>query len=190
MRTNKQIKDIIRPLVNLIQPSKLITDHNRTDQGLYRYNAFNKTWYDTRTKDELHAVKKSIETTLKKEMPKGEVFWTTFKEYEPQIQGIGYTRSKKVKGELRKPFVSKNMRASNEYRDCVNCIYTVNIYPHGSLDSHLRAYGVQLDRDLYALSELIQFIFRGSVREHKPMSLYILSDRMRKLFVEWMESDN
>lgn len=122
-------------------------------------------------------------------MGKGEVFWTTFKDYESKLQGIGYTRAKKINGELRKAFVSKNMRASNEYRDCVNCIYMVNIYPHGSLNNHLISYGVVLDQELYALSELIQFIFRGSIRDHKPMHLYILSDRMRRLFTEWLDTD-
>lgn len=191
MRTNKQIKDIIRPLITLTQPTKLITDLQRSHQGLYVTNIFKKGWYDSiATEDDFHAIKKSIEITLKKDMGKGEVFWTTFKDYEPKLQGIGYTRAKKVKGELRKPFVSKNMRASNEYRDCVNCIYTVNIYPHGSLNNHLISYGVVLDQELYALSELIQFIFRGSIRDHKPMHLYILSDRMRRLFTEWLATDN
>lgn len=129
MRTNKQIKDIIRPLLTLTQPTKLITDLQRSSQGLYVTNIFKKGWYDLiATDDDFHSIKKSIEITLKKDMGKGEVFWTTFKDYEPKLQGIGYTRAKKVNGELRKPFVSKNMRASNEYRDCVNCIYTVNIY--------------------------------------------------------------
>ena len=190
MRTNKQIKDIIRPLLTLTQPTKLITDLQRSSQGLYVTNIFKKGWYDSiATDDDFHAIKKSIEITLKKDMGKGEVFWTTFKDYEPKLQGIGYTRAKKVNGELRKPFVSKNMRASNEYRDCVNCIYTVNIYPHGSLNNHLISYGVVLDQELYALSELIQFIFRGSIRDHKPMYLYILSDRMRRLFTEWLNTD-
>lgn len=190
MRTNKQIKDIIRPLITLTQPTKLITDLQRSSQGLYVTNIFKKGWYDSiATDDDFHSIKKSIEITLKKDMGRGEVFWTTFKDYEPKLQGIGYTRAKKVNGELRKPFVSKNMRASNEYRDCVNCIYTVNIYPHGSLNNHLISYGVVLDQELYALSELIQFIFRGSIRDHKPMHLYILSDRMRRLFTEWLATD-
>ncbi len=190
MRTNKEIKDIIRPLITLTQPTKLITDLQRSSQGLYVTNIFKKGWYDYVATDAVfHSIKKSVEVTLKRDMGKGEVFWTTFKDYEPKLQGIGYTRAKKIGKDLRKPFVSKNMRASNEYRDCVNCIYTVNIYPHGSLNSHLKMYGVVLDQELYALSELIQFIFRGSIRDHKPMHLYILSDRMRRLFVEWLATD-
>ena len=189
MRNPSDIKQILRQKLHIVPRAKPITDLQRTSQGLYKRSVFNSTWYQSQTEDVFSCIKASIETTLKKQMPKGEVFWTTFKDYKPKLSGTGYTRAKKIRGQLREPFVSKNMRASNEYRDCVNCIYTVNIYPHGSLDSHLRQFGVQLDRDLYALSELVQFIFRGSIREHNDMWVYILSERMQKLLEDWLTLD-
>lgn len=189
MRKPSEIKSILREKLHLVPRSRLVTELQRTVQGLYKTSTFNVSWYQTQTKDDLKALKASIETTLKKQMPKGEVFWTTFKDYENDLSGTGYTRAKRVNGELRKPFVSKNMRASNEYRDCTNCIYAVNIYPHGTLDSHLRQFGVELDRNLYALSELVQFIFRGSIRQHQDMYVYILSERMEKLLLEWIALD-
>lgn len=184
-----QIKAILRSKLHFIPRSKYLTDIQRTVQGLRYSGAFNVGWYKEQSEEALERVKRSIETTLKEQMPKGEVFWTTFKDYETKLAGIGYTRAKRINGELRKPFVSKNMRASNEYKDCTNCIYTVNIYPHGSLDSHLRQFGVQIDRDLYALSELVQFVFRGSIREHKDMYVYILSERMQGLLEDWLTLD-
>ena len=189
MRSPAEIKQILREKLHFVPRSKLITDLQRTEQGLYYRSAFNVTWYQRQTDETLSAVKASIETTLKKQMPKGEVFWTTFKDYRHKLTGTGYTRAKKIRGELREPFVSKNMRASNEYRDCVNCIYTVNIYPNGSLDSHLAQFGVHINDDLYALSELVQFVFRGCIREHKDMWVYILSERMEGLLKEWLELD-
>lgn len=189
LRKPDEIKQILRDKLHFVKHPKLITDLQRTHQGLYKSNVFNVGWYQKSTKDTLERVKKSIETTLKEQIPKGEVFWTTFKDYEKDLEGVGYTRAKKTNGVLRKPFVSKNMRASNEYRDCTNCIYAVNIYPHGSLDSHLRQFDVQIDKDLFALSEVIQFIFRGSIREHKDMYVYILSERMLKLVKDWLALD-
>ena len=189
LRHPAEIKQILRNKLHFIQHSKLITDLQRTHQGLYKSNVFNVGWYQKTDKAMLEKVKRSVETTLKEQMPKGEIFWTTFKDYEKYMEGSGYTRAKKVDGVLRKPFVSKNMRASNEYRDCTNCIYMVNIYPHGSLDSHLRQFDVQIDRDLFALSEVVQFIFRGSIRKHEDMYVYILSERMLHLVQDWLKLD-
>lgn len=195
MRKTAEIKSIIRDRIVLVEPPKLIRDLQRTEYGVRKSNVFNKGWYDKTAKPaDLERIKKSIEKTLKDEMGKGNVFWTTFKDYEADLAGIGYTRAKKITDDegnkkLRKPFVAKNMRASNEYRDCVNCIYTINIYPHGSLSSHLAQHQVHLDEDSYALSEIIQFIFRGCIREHKTMHLYILSDRMRDLVSNWLKED-
>lgn len=188
MRLTADIKAVIRNKVHLIQPPKLIRDLQRSEYGAPKTGAFNVSWYQENEK-ELERIKKSIETTLKDDMDKGYVFWTTFKDYESDLAGVGYKRARKFEGKLRKPFVPKNMRASNEYRDCTNCIYTINIYPHGSLDSHLKGFGIHLDKDMYALSEIVQFIFRGSIREHKDMYLYILSDRMRTLVQNWLAED-
>lgn len=191
-KTTKEIKEIIRDKIRLINPPKLIKDYQLTQYGLPNNSVFNKSWYDNEAKvADFDKMKRSIESTLKEEMDrKGATFWTTFKDYESDLAGIGYTRARKVEGKLRKPFVSKNIRASNDYRDCVNCIYTLNIYPHGSLSSHLAQHGVHIDRDLYALSELVQFFFRGCIRDHKEMNLYILSNRMRDLVRTWLACDS
>lgn len=189
LRTNREIKDIIRPLLHIVEPPKIIVDMQRTERGLYKRHVFNYTWYEKESEGLLPKVKKSIETTLKKKMPKGATFWTTFKDWRGELEGVGYTRGKKIGGEVRSPFVAKNKRASNEYRDCVNCIYTINIYPNGSLETHLSGVGVSLDRDMFALSELIQFIFRGSIRQHKDMYVLILSERMSGLLKDWLQTD-
>lgn len=190
LRSNKEIKQLIRDKLKLIEPSRAIKDMQRTAYGAPLDSTFNVSWYQGAKDEELTKVRKSVEVTLKEQMGPGPTFWTTFKDYEKKLAGVGYKRARKApEGGLRKPFVSKNMRASNEYRDCTNCIYTINIYPHGSLDNHLKMFGINLDRELYALSEIVQFIFRGSIREHKQMDLYILSDRMRRIVKQWLDEE-
>lgn len=189
LRSSKEIKSLIRDNLNIIHPSRYVTSLQRTENGFVDLSKFHVGWYENQSYDDLVLLRKSIETTLKQNMRKGNVFWTTFKAYQSVLAGVGYKRAKKVDGVKRSPFVSKNMRASNEYKDCTNCIYTINIHPNGSLKSHLAASGVLMDRDKYALSELVQFIFRGSIREYKPMDLYILSDRMRALLEDWLLLD-
>ena len=46
--------------------------------------------------------------------------------------------------------------------------------------------GVSVDEDTWALSELIQWVFRSAIRENKEINVYIPSERMRNLLVEWL----
>lgn len=39
----------------------------------------------------------------------------------------------------------------------------------------------------FALSEMIQFIWRSAIRDNKPIKLYIPSVRMRNLLEKWIE---
>lgn len=46
---------------------------------------------------------------------------------------------------------------------------------------------VSVDEDLLAVSDLIQFMFRGCIRKGKRMNCYIPSERMRSLLKDWAE---
>jgi len=43
-----------------------------------------------------------------------------------------------------------------------------------------------ISHDDYALTELIQIIWRTQVRNKKPVTVYIPSKRMRDLFLNWL----
>ena len=42
----------------------------------------------------------------------------------------------------------------------------------------------------FALSELVQFVYRSAIRNGKPIDVYIPSKRMRDLFIEWLKKPN
>ena len=46
--------------------------------------------------------------------------------------------------------------------------------------------GVTVDEETYALSELVQWIFRSQLRDGKEINLYIPSERMRRLLKKWL----
>jgi hypothetical protein len=48
--------------------------------------------------------------------------------------------------------------------------------------------GISLDDDQFALSEMVQFVWRSAIRDNQPIDLYIPSKRMRDLFINWMNS--
>ena len=106
--------------------------------------------------------------------------WTTFREYKNLIRGKGYTKG----------FVSCNMRATNEYidRDCV--AYLMNRYMNPVIKNFFTQNGVCIDEDKYALSEMLQFIWRTAIRKDKPINVYVPSSRMRRLLKTWINENS
>ena len=105
-----------------------------------------------------------------------ENMWTTFKDFKPFLSGKGYTRG----------FVSVNARATNDYRHKKYLAYCANIYFNPNLKNYFIERGVNVQEDKYALSELIQWIWRSAIREEKPINIYLPSKRMRELLKGWL----
>lgn len=108
--------------------------------------------------------------------PINEKLWTTFKEYENVVKGKGYTNA----------FVPINIRATNDYKESTAVAYIANRYMKPTLKHFFEVEGIKVDEDTYALSELIQFIYRSAIRDGKPITVYIPSKRMRELFINWI----
>lgn len=118
---------------------------------------------------------------------KGNVIWTTFKDYEERLVGRGYTQSSDAYVEdATSPFASKNMRASNQYSNKNIVFYTVNVFAHPTITSYIEHIGQEIDEDAYALSECIQFVYRSAIRKSEPIILMFFSTRMKTLFEQWL----
>lgn len=106
--------------------------------------------------------------------------WTTFKEFKKMLSGKGYSRG----------FIPLNTRASNEFRDRNTIAYPVNRYVNTGIKNFLTKNGVEVDEDGYALSEMLQFIWRSAIRDGKEIWIYIPSIRMRTLLENWIEENS
>lgn len=104
--------------------------------------------------------------------------WTVFKDYQNLIKGKGYTKG----------FVPLNMRATNDYINCRSVAYLVNRYLNPMIKNFFIENNVIVDEDKYALSELLQFIFRSRVRQGEKITLYLPSKRMRNLLLDWLNT--
>lgn len=49
--------------------------------------------------------------------------------------------------------------------------------------------GASLNQELYALSEMVQFIWRSRIRDSETIDLYIPSARMRNLLIRWLDDE-
>ena len=82
-------------------------------------------------------------------------------------------------------WVAKITRGTNDYAHCSHLVYLydqhVNPYVARWLEDNTRAFD-----DAYALTELIQWVWRSRIRNGQPITLYLPSPRMRRLMEEWL----
>lgn len=140
------------------------------------------TWYknaSTENKKDLNQIRKNITNYFKNiiKRPSAKVLWTTYKSGQDALGGNGYLKS----------FVPFNARATNAFRDRDTLAYCVNVFPNPNYTSFFNAHGCDVDGDGYALSEMIQLIFRSAIREGKDIWVYVPSKRMRTLLVKWLD---
>lgn len=104
--------------------------------------------------------------------------WTTFKEHEDALKGAGYAKG----------FLPLNTRASNEYRDRTAVAYLVNKFMNPFVKNFFTVNGITVNESAFAVSEMIQFIWRSAIRDGKEIYLYCPSSRMRELLQNWIEN--
>jgi len=145
-------------------------------------NALSSSWFkrDRRTKEKplIRILKNNIYNYLhnKTASISGNTMWTVFKDYQSLIKGKGYSSR----------FVSCNIRATNEYRDCTRLAYCINVFFNPNVKNYFFSHGIDVDEDTYALSEMIQWIWRSAIRDGKEIWIYVPSKRMRDLLTEWI----
>lgn len=103
--------------------------------------------------------------------------WSTYLPYKDHIAGK----------DLKHNFVPFNSRATNAYSDRTCLAYLVNIYLNPFVKRYFVENGAKVDEDRYALSEMIQWIWRSAIREGKEIQIYVPSSRMRNLLTDWLE---
>lgn len=146
--------------------------------GDYEY-ALSKAWFeDSKNKIFVKQLKKNIYNFFRNmyDCRVDEIIWTTFKDMKDRLKGKGYTNG----------FVQCAEKGSNEYGERTHIAYCCNRFFHPDDISYFSKKNISVNNDLWALSEMIQFIWRSAIRNNKKIYLYIPSKRMRKLFTDWL----
>lgn len=108
------------------------------------------------------------------------MMWTTYKSSRDKIA------CKKIPD---KHFVPLNARASNEFRDKTGLIYLIDRYSMSYFKLLFAQKSIKVDDDGFALSEMIQWIFRSAIRDGEPIDIFIPSERMRTLLKKWLDGE-
>lgn len=160
----------------------ILDNHKINHVGDGKYD-LSKSWYE-KHKSNLKVLQNNIYNYVHNFAPtlscskvkSKDVIWTTFKDYKTKLKGKGYANS----------FIPCNSRATNEYMNSFVVVYPINIFVNPIVKQFFTNNGVEIDEDGYALSELIQFVYRSRIRQNQHIYCYIPSVRMRSLLYNYM----
>ena len=139
------------------------------------------TWFSKRKKSGVETLKNNIYNVFRNVWCDSEAenrMWSTYKSSKESLKGRGYTTG----------FGALNLRASNKFRDKKYLVYACNLYMNVTEKLYYLKNGIAVDDDQYALSIMIQWIWRSAIRDGEKIYLYLPSKRMRRILMNWMNS--
>jgi hypothetical protein len=141
--------------------------------------ALSMAWYE-KTDGAVNAIKKNMTNYFKNITHSSgkERMWTSFKKYQNRLSGDTITK---------RNFIAINARATNDFINKKYLAYVVNRYLNPSFLQFFLQKGIHVDQDRFALSELVQWIWRSAIRNGEKIYIYIPSERMRGLLQNWLD---
>jgi len=145
-------------------------------------------WYNgTAKKQDFQRVSKAIRSACRKgrsddvmyTLPKSLVTKAT-KSRPPKISVPGYHPDN--------CFVFCGTKSTNNLDHKNVLVHAFNRYPLLSVSSYLRDYGFPINADEFALSELIQWVWRSRIRKGEPIKICFLAPRMEGIFKDWVDN--
>lgn len=178
LRPEKEIKEDIRNNLEIISNRSL-----DKLQKAQKSTAFSKRWFSNAKPDTFKAYKAVMRSCMVANKVNGsDIFWTTYNDSKVNLIATGYNYN----------HLPLNIKATNDFKDRSFCVYAANMYPNVTDGNYIGSLGVEVseeDADMFTKSNLIQFMFRGTIRQGKPMKILILSKRVRKLLEDWLEEE-
>jgi hypothetical protein len=87
-------------------------------------------------------------------------------------------------------WIANTTRGTNNYAHCSHLIYLYDQNMNPYIRRWLGLVGDPSAQDRYALTELIQWVYRSRARRGKPIVLYLPSARMRGLLKDWVTASD
>lgn len=142
-------------------------------------NSLSVTWYEKSTGIIREMMGNNIYNYFKNinQSKSNDSLWTCYKEYRLEVKSF------------KRAFIPHNLRATNEYSKTHSLAYGVNRYISPYLIRYFKTKNINVNQDIYAVSEMVQWIWRSRIRNGESISIYIPSSRMRKLFIKWLNNE-
>lgn len=156
-----------------------ILDNARMNAIGYDEFALSSHWFTRPENDEKVAtVRKNLNNYFRNltESQSSERMWSCYISSKMKLRGKGYTNC----------FVQFNAKSENKYSNKRYLAYLPNIFMNVSRKLYLNSRGVDINDDVFALSNMVQWIWRSAIRNGEDVYIYIPSRRMRSLLIGWM----
>lgn len=170
------VPDYARDLINKIH----ICTHKKLNAIGEKRTAISANWLATHPKERAQLAR-HIQNYFRNivDASASDQMWTTFKARKVDLAKVNVCKSS---------FVVLNKKASNDYSDRTSLVYAANIFMSPAYKTYYTSNGIKANEDIYALSTMLQWIFRSAIRNGKDINIYIPSRRMRELLQEWLGS--
>lgn len=188
----RAIKETIRPLVTVYEGPLNAIGYRPTEKTNKRGRApaspLTKTWFDKAAKvdgkPDLTKLRNAVGNFFRHHAgtPSKVNAWATFKDRREDLEGPRYGRDDN--------WIPLGIRATNKFKDKRSLAYLANRYGDPDIHRFFAARGVTLSDDVMALSELVQWVWRSTIRDGHPIKVFIPSARMRWLFKRWLAADD
>ena len=154
---------------------------NKIGMKIGKSNPLSKSWYEDKRKKNrsiFSQLKNNTENYFRTVTKTKSIdnMYTVFKPYCKYVKGEGYTKG----------FVSCNARGTNEFKNKKSLAYLINFFMSPDIKQFVEHYHIEFDDNLFSLSALLQWIWRSQIRVGKPINIYIPSERMRELLLQWI----
>lgn len=169
------------------RPSTLNSNYFTRVVKANRY-VLSHSWYESATSEKHKRLQKNLISFFRTQAKtdNNKLFWTTYKSKAKRLSNAK-TKYNKYDNRAKDNFVPCTIRATNDYAHCTAMAYMVNRFLNPVEKQFFLSHDIQVDEDTLALSELIQFMFRGSIRNGEKMACYIPSERQRDLLKKYLD---
>lgn len=173
----KKWKSVIKNKITLDDANYL--NISRIKSSINHRSFLSSTWYDKANTYDIKQLKNSVRNFMREEETQKRMY-TTFKKSSEKI------RDNRIS---KKSFVSINARATNEFSNKTSLAYMANRYIEPSISVFFAKRNISVDQDKFALSEMVQWVWRSAIRNNEDIRLFIPSYRMRILFEKWLNNE-
>ena len=157
-----------------------ILDNDKMNEIGEDYYALSKAWFE-REGEDTEQLKRNLSNYYKNilaDTPVDQRLWGTFKGAFGMMRGKGYTNR----------FLTFNAKATNKYKDCTALVYIANVFMNVAEKRFYKKHGIEVNEDEFALSCMVQWIWRSAIRDGNAVNIYIPSSRMRTILRNWIDS--
>lgn len=189
-------KEVVPPKTTkdvLTKAKNLITFIDTTTTKAVSNLSMSSTWYSKNaTTADLEKVSNAIFSVYRKFGDKESFIFTAPK----SLADYQYVKDEKLKRNIIHKKMPKDVdwiycgtKATNMWSHKSIAVHAYNRYVNTAIKAYLQDYGTPPDDDMFALSEMVQWIFRTCIRNDEPLQLCILNNRMKGLLCNWLNGN-